>query len=63
LAFAFVSSPAAHILALERGIAIVADREQTVAIFGERKDKDGLRPADKLARRTAFVNDPIVLAR
>ena len=45
---------------LERAIAIADDREQARAIFGGRKDANGLRHADRLAHSLASVNRAIV---
>jgi hypothetical protein len=41
---------------LERAIAIGDDRQQALAIFGGRKDADGLCHADRLAHPSALVN-------
>jgi hypothetical protein len=41
---------------LERAIAIGDDRQQALAIFGGRKDADGLRHTDRLAHPPAAVN-------
>jgi hypothetical protein len=42
----------------ERAIAIRDDGQQTLAIFGGRKDTDGLSHARRLAHPPASVNHP-----
>jgi hypothetical protein len=54
LAFVFVFPFAAHFLARERPIAIVADCEPTIATLGGRTNVDDLRPADRLAHLSAL---------
>ena len=44
----------------ERAIAIRDDGQQTLAIFGGRKDTDGLSHAHKLAHPPEFMNHPSV---
>jgi hypothetical protein len=45
---------------LEWTVAIADDRQQTLAIFGTRKDANSLRHTDRLAHRPASVNRAIV---
>jgi hypothetical protein len=45
---------------LRRAMAIGDDRQPALAILDERKDADGLRHADKLARLPAVVNPTTV---